>query len=229
MTQAALEESCAKRHKLTALKILMSKIPNHSIEDLLGSCNSLNNADCKIVFLVRDPRAVIPSAKSRGFYGEMDNAGRSGTRAYSYKLCSQTEKNLEFVKSLPAWARGRIKLLRYEDLAIYPLEQLPGLFEFAGLSVLDSVRVWLNKTTHPTKEEEEKSGFSEVTTLHDAWKAVNRWRWKVEDAYEIYLIEHYCKNELAMMGYIPTDGSYDVQRNTSVPLFKENYMAQAWG
>ena len=228
MTQVALEETCAQRRNLTALKLLMSRIPNHSIEDLLTACDSLDNAHCKIVFLIRDPRAVIPSAKSRGFYGEKDNAGRSGTRAYSYELCSQTEKNLEFVKNLPAWARGRIKLLRYEDLAIYPLEQLPGLFKFSGLSVLDSVRVWLNKTTHPTKEEEQKSGHGPVTTLHDAWDAVNRWRWKV-DAYEIYLIERYCKHVMDVMGYISTDGSYDLQRNTSVPLFKENYMAQAWG
>lgn len=227
MTQLMLENTCKQRYELTVLKLLMSRIPNHRIDQFLVACDLQKATDCKVVFLIRDPRAAIPSAKSVGFYAEPDKQGRSGTRMYSYKICKQTEDNLEFLRNLPSWAHGRVKLLRYEDLAIHPLEELSGLFKFAGLSVIQSVKEWLNKTTHPSKEEERKAGFGPASTIHDAWTAVNRWRWKA-DPYEIYIIERYCGYVMKLMGYKPTDGSYELQRNLKIPLFTDNYEAQKW-
>ena len=70
-----------------------------------------------------------------------------GTRLYSYWRCKETEENLEIMRKVHDLLRNRIKLQRYEDLALNPLKALTGLYEFAGLSELESVKTWLNETT----------------------------------------------------------------------------------
>ena len=101
----------------------------------------LSGRRLQIVFLVRDPRAVILSSLSIGFFKEKgDESARPDTRMLSYQQCKQIEDNLEFVRKLPKSIRKRIKLQRYEDFAINPLKELSRLYEFAWLTVLEGVR-----------------------------------------------------------------------------------------
>ena len=136
MTSESLRSACKINYNLTVIKVLLSRIPENNIKHILNSCNSFD-VDCKIVFLVRDPRAVIPSSRSIGFFKEKaDKKALLSTRFYSYKQCKQTEDNLEFIRKLPDSLRSKIKLQRYEDLTINPLKELSALYEFAGLPVL---------------------------------------------------------------------------------------------
>lgn len=229
MTSESLGKACGDNYDFTVIKVLMSRIPENGIKTILASCNSLDS-DCKIIFLVRDPRAVIPSSLSIGFFKEKgDEKARLGTRMFSYQQCKQTEDNLEFVRKLPKSIRKRIKLQRYEDLAINPLKELSRLYEFAGLTVLESVRTWLNETTQLSRKacNDEMDGVLVTCTKDDAWAAANRWRWKVHP-HEINVIEHYCRGVLRLMGYLPVEGSYELLRNKDVPLFSEDYEARHW-
>ncbi|CAH3014728.1 unnamed protein product [Porites evermanni] len=119
----------------------------------------------------------------------------------SYQQCKQTEDNLEFVRKLPKSIRKRIKLQIYEDLAIKPLKELSRLYEFAGLTVLEGVRTWLNETTKACNHE--MDGVLVTCTKDDAWAAANRWRWKVHP-HEINVVEHFCRGVLRLMGYLPS-------------------------
>ena len=154
---------------------------------------------------------------------------RLGTRMFSYQQCKQTEDNLEFVRKLPKSIRKRIKLQRYEDLAINPLKELSRLYEFAGLTVLESVRTWLNETTQLSRKacNHEMDGVLVTCTKDDAWAAANRWRWKVHP-HEINVIERYRRGVLRLMGYLPVEGSYELLRNKDVPLFSEDYEERHW-
>ena len=146
MTSESLGSAC-NNYNLTVIKVLVDRIPENNIKTVLTSCNSFD-VDCKILFLVRDPRAVIPSSRSFGFFNEIGNKDAlQNTRLFSYKLCKETEENLDFIRKLPDFLRKRIKLQRYEDVAIDPLKELSGLYDFVGLPVLESVRTWLNETT----------------------------------------------------------------------------------
>ena len=229
MTGESLGSACKNVYDLTVLKILMSRIPGNSIKPILTACSPLD-IDCKVVFLVRDPRAVIPSALNTGFFREKGRRNaKLGTRLYSYWQCMQTEENLEFIRQLPDSLRDRIKLLRYEDLAIEPLKALAGLYEFAGLPVLESVRAWLNETTQQSRKacDRKLDGPSVTCTKDDARAAANRWRWKVHP-YEIDIIEHYCQGVMRVMGYKPVDRSYDLLSNAKIPLFSDDYEAKHW-
>ncbi|KAL9981933.1 hypothetical protein ACROYT_G010699 [Oculina patagonica] len=124
MTSEILGRTCKDKYDLNVLKILMWRIPENAIKTILTAC-SPPDIDCRVIFLVRDPRAVIPSSRSFGFFQEKGHANAHwGTRLYSYQKCKQTEDNLEFVRKLPDSLRDRIKLLRYEDLAIEPVKAL---------------------------------------------------------------------------------------------------------
>ena len=216
-------------YDLTAIKVLIHRIPENSIKRILTTCNPLD-VDCKVIFLVRDPRAVIPSLRTIGFFGEegAPNA-KQGTRHYSYWRCKETEDNLEFVRKLPNSLRDRIKLQRYEDLAINPLQELSGLYEFAGLPVLESVRTWLNETTHLSRKacNHKMDGGPVTCTKDDAWSAANRWRWNAHP-HEINIIEYYCEEVMRLMGYRPVDRSYELLTNLKIPLFSEDFEAKHW-
>lgn len=227
MTSESMGSACKDNYDLTVLKVLISRIPGNTIQIILNACSPMD-VDCKILFLVRDPRAVIPSSKSFGFFKERGDYSRQGTRLYSYWRCKETEDNLELVRKLPHSIRRRLKIQRYEDLAYDPLKTLSGLYEFAGLSELESVRTWLNETTKQSREDcNEMDGESATCTKDDAWTAANRWRWLV-NPHMIDIIEHYCRGVMRVMGYTPVDSSYELLVNKSVPLFSDDYEAKQW-
>ena len=227
ITSESLGGVCKNNYNLTAIKVLMARIPENSIKTILDICSPLENVDCKVVFLVRDPRAVIPSSRRIGFFGETGGT-KQGTISYSKMRCKQTEDNLEFVRKLPDSLRDRIKIQRFEDLAVNPLKELSGLFEFAGLPVLESVRVWLNKTTHLSRGDCNRMDGVDVTcTKDDSRAAANRWRWTA-DRRDIEIIEQYCGNVMRLLGYRPVGRSYELLDNRKVPLFNDEYEAKNW-
>ncbi|KAJ7325704.1 hypothetical protein OS493_029130 [Desmophyllum pertusum] len=63
--QKMLEEVCEKKYNMTVVKALMARLPKNSIEQLINVCDSSKEFDCKLLFLVRDPRGIIPSSQAR--------------------------------------------------------------------------------------------------------------------------------------------------------------------
>jgi len=229
MTSESLGSTCRDKYSITVAKILMSRIEGNHIKNILEACKS-SDTDWQIIYLIRDPRAVIPSSQSVGFFSNRGSLlSKNGLRLFSYQRCSQTEENLIFLKNIPISWRRRILIQRYEDFTINPLKVLSGLFNFAGLPVLDSVKTWLNKSTHPAQNREKMKmeGHPALYTVDDASVAVNRWRWKVHP-WENDIIEHYCKHVMQLMGYIPVDRSYQLMSDISIPLFSEHYEAKKW-
>ena len=201
MTSESLGKACRDNYDSTVIKVLMSRIPENGIKTILASCNSLDS-DCKVISfswetpgLLSLPCLVLVSLRRRETIKV-----RLGTRMSSYQHYKQTEDNLEFVRKLPKSIRKRIKLQIYEDLAIKPLKELSRLS--AGLTVLESVRTWLNETRQLSRKacNHKMDGVLVTCTNDDAWAAANRWRCKVHP-HEINVIEHYCRGVLRLMGY----------------------------
>ncbi|KAJ7325702.1 hypothetical protein OS493_029128 [Desmophyllum pertusum] len=71
-------EVCEKKYNMTVVKALMGRMPNNSIEQLINVCDSSKEFDCKLLFLVRDPRGIIPSSKAVGFYRDEDKGCLGG-------------------------------------------------------------------------------------------------------------------------------------------------------
>jgi len=222
--QKMLEEVCEKKYSLTVVKALMGRMPNNDIEQLINVCDSSQECDCKLLFLVRDPRGIIPSSKAVRFYRETDKAGSANSRMFSYHNCRQTELNLNIIRKLPPSWRKRIKILRYEDLAHNPSKLLPSLLAFAGLPMDKGLSDWLYLASHKPETESEHRA---APWRQDSSEGADRWRWKVSP-YEINIIEHYCRPVMKLLGYRPLDYSYEKQRNLSIRLLDSDFEALNW-
>ena len=229
LTNKSLGTTCRNKYAVTVAKILMSRIAGNDIKNILQACRK-SKSKCQIIFLIKDPRAVIPSSRSVGF--PIDRGSRlskDGLRLFSYQNCKQTEDNLVFLKNLPLSWRRRILVQRYEDFAVNPLKVMSRLYDFAGLPVLDHVKIWLNESTHPSKKREDMliEGSPDFFMMDDASATANRWRCKVHP-HDIDIIEHYCKHVMQIMGYIPINNDEDLMANVTTPLFSEDYEAKKW-
>ncbi|XP_068718287.1 carbohydrate sulfotransferase 1-like isoform X1 [Montipora capricornis] len=219
-----LEQACRTKYSMTVVKALFGRMPQTNIKHLIKMCDSSSEFDCKILFLVRDPRGIIPSSQAVNFFRDKDRIGLAKTREFAYLNCKETEENLDILRTLtPRW-RKRIKLLRYEDLALNPSKNLPQILEFADLPMDEGLSKWFYLATH-------KGETNEVQKAHpwreDSAEGANRWRWRVMP-YDITVIEHYCQHVMKLLGYKRLNLSYEIQRNTSFSLLEENFEAARW-
>ena len=212
--QKTLEEICEKKYSMTVMKALIGRMPNNSVEQLINVCDSLRDSDCKLLFVVRDPRGIIPSSKAVGFYSEANKTSLAATRKFANENCRQTKFNLDIIRKFPPRWKKRIKILRYEDLAKNPSKVLPSILEFAGLPMDKGLSDWLYLASHKPKTESEQKA---APWRQDSWEGADRWRWKVSP-HEINIIEHYCRPVMKLLGYRPLDYSYEMQRNLSIRL-----------
>ena len=222
--QQMLEQVCKNKYSMTVFKALFGRMPKTNIEQLISICDSSSEFECKVLFLVRDPRAIIPSSLAVNFFREKDRIGLAQTRGFSYKNCRITEQNLNIIRSLPSRWKKRVKIYRYEDIALNPSKLLPDLLEFAGLPMDESLSKWLYLASH--KPEDKGEQIAAPWRL-DSSEGANRWRWKAAP-YEVTVIEHYCKHVMKLLGYKPLRLSYETQRNISFNLLEDNFEALTW-
>ena len=223
--QKTLEDICDKKYRMTVVKALMVRMPNNSVEQLINVCDSSDEIDCKLLFVVRDPRGIVPSSKAAGFYNsETDKNGLTATKKFAYENCRQTEFNLNITKQLTSKWRKRVKILRFEDLSANPFKILPDLLQFAGLPMDEAVSNWLYLASHkPETESEQKA----AKWRQDSAERANRWRLRASPD-EISIVEHYCGRLMNVLGYKPLGNSLELRKNLSVPLHDDNFDAVRW-
>ena len=224
LDQKNLEEICEKKYSMTVVKALMVRMPNNSVEQLINVCDSSDEIDCKLLFVVRDPRGIVSSSRVANFYRETDKNGLTGTKKFAYENCRQTEFNLNITKQLaPKW-RNKVKILRFEDLSVNPSKILPALLQFAGLPIDKAVSNWLYLASHkPETESEQKA----AKWRQDSAERANRWRFRASPD-EISIAERYCGRLMKVLGYKPLGNSFELQKNLSVALYDDNFEAIRW-
>lgn len=226
LDEATLEHSCKSQYNTIVYKLLFDRIPGNSIEKLFGVCE-LSRIECKVIHLIRDIRPVVMSARKVAFFKEVDHKSKPSLRQFVYFHCEVTENNLQLAKSLDLSLRRRYVLVRYEDLAVQPLQLLDYLFEFAGLEVLESIKQWVVNTTQPNFNDLQQQARNPTSVIRNSLEVLSKWRLKA-DPLDMNIIERYCRDVMKMMGYIPIQGSYRLLRNLSSPLFNDTFPAQQW-
>lgn len=226
VNQEDLEHSCKTQHDTIVYKFLLERLPGHSIEKLFGVCE-LARIECKVIHLIRDIRPVVMSSKKVAFFKEVDRKEKPALQQYVYSHCEMTESNLQLVKMLDPSLRSRYVVVRYEDLAVQPLQLLEYVYEFAGLEVLEKIKQWLVNTTQPSDNDLKEQARNPVSVVRNSLEVLNKWR-LVAESCDISIIERYCRDVMRLMGYMQTQGSTALLRNLSIPLFTATYPAQQW-
>lgn len=131
MNSKILSELCESK-SLTAAKVIRLQ----SLQ-LLRPLLEDDKSDIKVIHLVRDPRGIYSS--------------RMKLSHKSLNMKTTCDKILQNAKlgliNAPEWLRSRYKLIRYEDLALSPMEIAEEIYDFVGLEMTATIRQWITINT----------------------------------------------------------------------------------
>ncbi|XP_072242903.1 carbohydrate sulfotransferase 1-like [Leuresthes tenuis] len=188
----------AKRH--AAIKTV--RIPQISDVRALIEDPRLN---LKVVQLVRDPRGILASRIEtfRDTYRLWRLWRATGHRPHNLDLRQITTVCEDFLQSVstglagPPWLKGRYMLLRYEDLARYPLQKTKELYNFLGLVLDHTVVDWILNNTRGSSDLSSRQKF---TTVRDSAANAENWRVKLSFDMVVYT-QTACQPLLGLLGY----------------------------
>ena len=193
-----LETVCKKKYNVFAAKLLTPRIPNvsHDIwsKNLLQSCSSNGTSKCKIIHLVRDPRAVVNSLTSVKFFKRSKDPQRE-LSWFVKKICHQMEFDFLAGFMIRKYLPDGYRLIRFEDLAQDPLSSVSELYKFTGIKMLDTIKKWLNHTTSSVNGD--KSAYS---TVRDSKQVLSNWRTNLNTA-TVQIVENYCGRVMRQLDY----------------------------
>ena len=193
-------------------KILTPRILNSRGEwnkNLFESCSSNGASDCKIIHLVRDPRAVVESLKSLAFFRRSHDPRRE-LSWYVQKVCHQMESDVKIGKLMKAFSPNRYTLIRFEDLARNPLRVVNELYKFTGIEMLDTIKKWLHETTR-------KRHGNAYSTSRNSQQVVSNWRRKMSPS-SVHIVEKYCRRVMGQLNYRLTGMAPKKQLNFNISL-----------
>ncbi|XP_041851914.1 carbohydrate sulfotransferase 1-like isoform X2 [Melanotaenia boesemani] len=188
----------AKRH--AAIKTV--RIPQISDLRALMEDPKLN---LKVVQLVRDPRGILASRIEtfRDTYRLWRLWRATGRRPHNLDLkqintvCEDFFQSVSTGLARPHWLKGRYMLLRYEDLARFPLRKTRELYSFLGLVLDHSVVDWILNNTRGSSDLSSRQKF---TTVRDSAANAENWRVKLSFDMVVYT-QTACQPLLGLLGY----------------------------
>ena len=228
-TKETARNAC-KAKKLTVAKVMQTRLPrNIGIQELQRVCSAdPARFDCLIIHLVRDPRAMVSSLLGRKFFitggpkrklltsRPLTTEGRELVKQNAELMCSQVSDNVNYAKeNWLNWFRGRYKVIRYEDIVGNAANTANELYNFVGLSMVESIHKWI-------VEGERLVGIRAATFTVSA-NDVNRiahWRFD-RDPSLVSLFEEACAPLMKLTGYIFVNGSENLLHDRSKPLLSK--------
>ncbi|KAL2083579.1 hypothetical protein ACEWY4_021352 [Coilia grayii] len=179
--------------------------------------------DMRFIQLVRDPRAILASRmvafsskyqtwKTWAVNGEVPIEDEEVKRLQGN--CNQIKMSAELGLSRPKWLRGRYMLVRYEDIARYPMQKAAEMFEFTGIPFTVQAKEWILQNTHAT---EEVSGV--YSTQKNSSEQVEKWRFSIPFKLA-QVVQQVCGPTMQLFGYKFVN-SEQTLLNKSVSLLEE--------
>ncbi|XP_020496765.1 carbohydrate sulfotransferase 6-like [Labrus bergylta] len=114
--------------------------------------------DLRIIHLVRDPRAVLRSREAL-----KKGLRRDNTIVLEHRNIPATDVQYQVMQEIcrshvhihnrailnpPPLLEGRYKMVRYEDVARNPIEEINAIYEFVGLELTPELEGWIHHMTH---------------------------------------------------------------------------------
>ncbi|XP_043912836.1 carbohydrate sulfotransferase 3 [Protopterus annectens] len=180
--------------------------------------------DLRIINLVRDPRAVLASrmvAFSRKYETWKKWAAEGEEPLEDEELqrlkgnCENIRLSAEVGLSNAPWLNGRYKLIRYEDIARYPLQKAEEMFRFAQIPLTQQVVDWILKNTQGSKD---SNGI--YSTQKNSLEQFEKWRFNMPFKLA-QIVQNVCAPAMQLFGYKPVTDPVTLT-NRSISLLEKN-------
>ena len=138
------EVECCQNASMIGMKLL-----RYEMETILEIMKK--NKDAVMFHLIRDPRAIINSFKTRNQICDdcWKKLPLGILQVLAKKMCSFMSLNLKVLQSTENNLDSRIRFIRHEDFADDPLKFTMSFYDTLSLKLPQEVRAWIEKTTNP--------------------------------------------------------------------------------
>ncbi|KAM9847738.1 carbohydrate sulfotransferase 3a [Aulostomus maculatus] len=179
--------------------------------------------DVRIIQLVRDPRATLASrmAAFSSMYRTWKSWAQDGQVPVDDEEVRRLKGNCEHIRimaemglSQPPWLRGRFILVRYEDIARYPMQKAEEMYKFTGIPFSHQAREWILRNTQTTQE---ASGF--YSTQKNSSEQAEKWRFSIPFTLA-QVVQRVCGPTMKLFGYKFADDKKSLT-NKSISLLEE--------
>ncbi|XP_072279378.1 carbohydrate sulfotransferase 3 [Pyxicephalus adspersus] len=179
--------------------------------------------DMRIIQLVRDPRAVLAS-RMIAFSGKYELWKKWALEGAApipedevQKLrgnCDSIRLSAELGMSQPKWLQGRYMLMRYEDIARFPLQKAKEMYEFAGITLTPQVEEWIIKNTQASQD---NSGI--YSTQKNSSEQFEKWRFSIPFKLA-QVVQEVCEPAMRLFGY-KLASDIETLTNRSISLLED--------
>ncbi|XP_034464994.1 carbohydrate sulfotransferase 3a [Hippoglossus hippoglossus] len=178
--------------------------------------------DVRLIQLVRDPRAILASRMAAFSTYEVWKAWAQDGQVPEddeevKKLkgnCDQIRMSAEVGLSQPHWLRKRYMLVRYEDIALYPMQKAEDMYRFAGIPFSPQARDWILRNTQTTQEEGDEYSTRKKSSEH-----AEKWRFSIPFTL-VQVVQRVCGPTMKMFGYRIVDDEKTLM-NKSISLLED--------
>lgn len=210
-------ESCRAKqhHAIKTVRVRQLETLQPLVED--------PHLDVRVIQLVRDPRAILASRmvafsskyqtwKTWAQGGQVPEDDEEVKRLKGN--CDHIRMSAEVGLSRPRWLRNRYMLVRYEDIARYPMQKAEEMYRFTGIPFSPQAREWILKNTQTTRE---ASGI--YSTQKNSSEQAEKWRFSIPFTLA-QVVQRVCGPTMELFGYkLVTDEK--TLTNKSVSLLEE--------
>ncbi|KAM5142246.1 carbohydrate sulfotransferase 3 [Mantella aurantiaca] len=179
--------------------------------------------DMRIIQLVRDPRAVLAS-RMVAFSGKYESwkkwALEGAVPIHEDEVqklrgnCDNIRLSAELGLRQPKWLRGRYMLIRYEDIARFPLQKAKEMYQFAGITLTKQVEEWIIKNTQASQD---NSGI--YSTQKNSSEQFEKWRFSIPFKLA-QVVQEVCEPAMRLFGY-KLASDIETLTNRSISLLED--------
>ncbi|XP_031141399.1 carbohydrate sulfotransferase 6 [Sander lucioperca] len=209
----AVEDACG-----TYSHVVLKEVRFFELESLYPLLQD-PSLDLRIIHLVRDPRAVVRSREESAKAFVSDNAVVLEQRSIPaaevqyqvmQEICrSHVRINERAILKPPPFLKGRYKMVRYEDVARNPLEEISAMYDFVGLEMTRQLEEWIYRVTHGKGKGSRKEAFK--ITSRNAADVSQAWRTTMPHN-KVRRIQEVCKGAMSLLGYRTVNSEKEQKR-----------------
>ena len=135
-----------------------------------------------------------------------------GMELVSQTQCSALSEDLDTLQRLKQLHPGRIKAIRYEDVATSPHEYARGIYEFLDLDYSDLVKKKVTELTSSTEK-----GDDDAYSVYRSNPVETMQKWKRAAGFTtVNVIDNTCHKLYPVLGYRRVTSDRDLMSNQSV-------------